>query len=93
MLFLLPAAGAGYMTWLSWRAGDDGKWLFGVFTAFFLILGAAPFLAKAKRSPPPDQAPANTRFVPHWFMLIAMLVLLVLAVSIVLAIIRSILHP
>ncbi|MSU53845.1 MAG: hypothetical protein EXS41_10735, partial [Opitutaceae bacterium] len=40
VIFLLPAGGAGYMTWLSWQAGDSGKWLFGVFTLFFLALAA-----------------------------------------------------
>jgi len=70
--FLLPAIGAGYMTLLSWRTGEDGKWLFGVFTAFFLGLASAPHLPVLKSKPPPDQ-PTSTRFVPHWFMLLAMI--------------------
>ena len=70
--FLLPALGAGYMTLLSWRTGDDGKWLFGVFTVFFVGLASAPHLPALKPKRPPDP-PTSTRFVPHWFMLLAML--------------------
>ncbi len=74
VIFLLPAGGAGYMTWLSGQAGDDGKWLFGVFTLFFLLLAAAPFAPKFKRQSKPEPPP-TTRFVPHWFMLLAILVI------------------
>ena len=62
------------MTWLMWRAGDDGKWMFGVFTVFFLLLTGAPLVPEF-REKPPEPSP-NTRFVPHWFMLLAMLVVL-----------------
>jgi zinc transporter ZupT len=85
--FLLPALVAGYIAWLSWRAGDDGKWMFSVFAGFFLVLAAAPFIP-ASRRPPPEAAPA-TRFVPHWFMLLAVLLF---AVMILLAIIGAILR-
>ena len=81
VLFLIPAAGAGYITWLSWCSGDDGKWLFGVFTAFFLVLSAAPFLPKSKRPPPLDAPSTGTRFVPHWFMLLAFLVSAVVVIA------------
>ena len=73
-IFLLLALGSGYLTWLSWRAGQDGKWMFGVFTVFFLLLGAVPLAPKFRRQPPAEMPVAGTRFVPHWFMLIALLV-------------------
>ena len=63
------------MTWLSWQAGDDGKWLFGVFTFSFLLLAAMPFAARTKPRSQPELT-TSTGFVPHWFMLFAMLVLL-----------------
>lgn len=85
-IFLLPAMASGYMTWLMGRAGDDGKWLFGVFAAFFLLLTVAPLMPELKKKPPPEPSP-NTRFVPHWFMLLAMLVVVV---SIILAIIGAV---
>jgi hypothetical protein len=64
-VFLLIGLAAGWMTWLTWRAGEDGKWLFGVFAAFFLILAAAPFLPAAKNKP---KEVLPTRFVPAWQM-------------------------
>ena len=79
-VFLLPAIAGGYMTWLLWRAGDDGKWLFGVFSLFFLALAAAPLVPEFKKKPPPEPSP-DTRFAPHWFMLLAILVLLGVAVA------------
>ena len=74
-IFLLIAGAAGYMAWLSWQAGDDGKWLFGVFAGFFLLLAAAPVLPRLKAKPQPE-ASTSTRFVPHWFMMLAVLVVL-----------------
>jgi uncharacterized membrane protein YedE/YeeE len=70
-IFLLPALASGYMTWLLWRAGDSGQWLFGVFTLFFLALAALPLLPKSKPKP---EATTGTRFVPHWFMMLAVLI-------------------
>ena len=79
-VFLLPAIASGYMTWLMGRAGEDGRWLFGVFTVFFLLLTIAPLVPEfRKKTPPPE--PTSTRFVPHWFMLLAILVLLGVAVA------------
>ena len=72
-VFLLLAIPAGYMTWLMWQAGDSGKWLFGVFTLFFLALATMPLLPKPKPKPVTF---TSTRFVPHWFMMLAVLVLL-----------------
>ena len=74
-VFLLPALAAGYMTWLSWQAGDDGKWLFGVFAVFFLLLAAAPVLPQPKAKPQADASTA-TRFGPHWFMILAVIFVL-----------------
>lgn len=84
----IPAIISGYLTWLLWRAGDSGQWFFGVFTVFFLLLLATPILPKLRSKPPPE--PTSTRFVPHWFMLLAMLVVVV---AIILAIIGAILSP
>ena len=85
-LFLLPALAAGYMTWMMVRAGDDGKWMFGVFTVFFILLGISPLLPELKPRKKPEPTP-NTRFVPHWFMLLA---ILVVVVGIILAIIDAV---
>ncbi len=87
---LIPATGAGYMTWLSWMAGEDNKWFFGVIAGFFLLMAAAPFLPAGKSKPKPEPEPSpNTRFVPHWFMLLAVLVLVL---SIILAIVGAVLR-
>lgn len=72
VMFLLPAAGAGYMTWLSWQAGDDGRWFFGVMAVFFLLLAFTPFIPPRKKTPAAEPpAPPDTRFGPPWFMLLA----------------------
>ncbi len=70
LLFALPAVGSAYLAWLLWRENDSGKWLFLVFAAFFGLLAATPWLPKGK----PKPAPTSTRFVPHWFMMLAILV-------------------
>jgi bacteriorhodopsin len=87
-VFLLLAIPGGYMTWLMWQAGDSGKWLFLVFTVFLLLMALAPFLPKGKAKPKPETF-TSTRFVPHWFMMLA---ILVMAVSILAAIIGAILR-
>jgi len=89
VLLLIAAASAGYMAWLSWHTRSDGKWLFGMFAVFLLSLGVSTFLPKSKRPPPLDAAPTGTRFVPHWFILLA---LLLFAAGILLAIVGAILH-
>ena len=90
VIFLIPAGGAGYMTWLSGQAGDDGQWFFGVMAVFFLLLAVTPFVPARKKQPaaePPAQS--STRFVPHWFMLLAVLVLIgTVILAIVVAILR-----
>ena len=85
--FLIPAVASAYMTWLTWRAGDDCRWLFGVFTLFFLLLASAPLMPKLK--PKPEPPTASTHFVPHWFMLLA---ILVIVLSIFAAIVGAILR-
>jgi hypothetical protein len=65
LIFLFFGLAAGWMSWLMGRAGEDGKWLFGVFAVFFLILAAAPFLPAAKKKP---EETLHTRFVPAWQM-------------------------
>jgi len=90
-VFLLCALGAGYMTWVMWQAGDSGKWLFGVFTVFFLLLLATPILPKLKSKPPKE--PTFRGFVPHWFMLLAMLVVVVCIILGLIGAVRAILSP
>lgn len=81
-VFLLPAIVSGYMTWLMWRAGDDGKWMFGVFALFFLLLAVAPLVPEFKRQPKPEPKPStSTGFRPHWFMLLAVLAVAVIVVA------------
>jgi hypothetical protein len=62
---LLIGLAAGWMAWLTWRAGEDGKWLFIVFAAFFLFLATASFFPAAKKKP---EVVSNTRFIPAWQM-------------------------
>lgn len=64
-LFALPTIAAGYMTWLLWRANDEGRWLFMVLAAFFLVLSATPFLPSRSLQKKNEEA-AATRFVPSW---------------------------
>jgi hypothetical protein len=64
-VFLLIGLAAGWMAWLMWRAGEDSKWVFGVFAACFLVLATAPFLPASKKEP---KKVLNTRFVPAWQM-------------------------
>jgi hypothetical protein len=64
-LFALPSIAAGYMAWLLWRANDEGRWMFMVFAAFFLVLSASPFLPSGTRQKKNEGA-AATRFAPAW---------------------------
>ncbi len=86
-VLLLPALGAGYMAWLSCQAGDEGKWLFGVFAVFFLLLTVALLLPRIKRPAKPEPSP-DTRFTPHWFMLLAMLVVMAGLLAAIITVIR-----
>ena len=88
VFFLLPALAAGYMTWLMGRTGDSSKWLFAVFTLFLLLMTIAPFLPKAKTMPKTETGSASTRFVPHWFMLLAMFAIGLAIIAIVGSILR-----
>ncbi|MBI2517915.1 MAG: hypothetical protein HYV95_13505 [Opitutae bacterium] len=87
-LFLLVAAPAGYMAWLTWRAGDSGKWLFGVFTLFFLLLAVTALLPEIRTKEKPETV-TSTRFVPHWFMLLAIVALLL---AVLLGIVNAVLR-
>ena len=78
LVLLLPGLGAAYMAWMLWRVEDGGKWFFLVLAVFFLLLAVSPRLPQLK--PKPNAEPAGTRFVPHWFMLLAVLVLIGVAV-------------
>jgi uncharacterized membrane protein YfcA len=64
-LFGLPMIAAGTMAWLLWRVRDDGRWLFTVFTVFFLAIAFAPFLS-ARRRQTNEKHGANTRFASAW---------------------------
>lgn len=69
---LLAAGGAGYMAWLSWRAEDDGRWLFGVFALFFGVLAAAA-LRQTSPAAPPAVSRTSSGFAPHWQVLLVTL--------------------
>ncbi len=82
-VFLLIGLAAGWMAWLTWRAGEESKWLFAVFAAFFLVLAVAPFLPASKKKKEPSEKVLNTRFVPAWQtegMLLLVLVVIVASV-------------
>lgn len=68
----LPGFAAGYMTWFTWRAGDDSKWIFAAFTAMFVIPAVA---ALFPRSQPKPGKTVETRFAPHWALMFATLCL------------------
>ena len=70
---LVPGLAAGYMAWFTWRAGDDGKWIFAAFTAVFVIPAIAALFPR--RTPKPEQQTAETRFAPHWALMFATLCL------------------
>ncbi|MFI5336515.1 MAG: hypothetical protein ACHQ5A_07005 [Opitutales bacterium] len=85
VVFAACAGVAGYVAWLLWRDQDNGKWFFSVFALFFLALVTAPYLPR--RKPKPEST--STRFVPHWFMMLAILVVLAtLGLSIIGAFLR-----
>jgi hypothetical protein len=88
VLFLGAGLWVGYLTWQVWKAGDDSKWLFLLITVFLLSLGTAPLMPVLKRQPKPEP-PTSTRFTPHWFLLLA---LLVTAGIVLAAIVRTILR-
>ncbi len=75
-LFFLVALSSGYVTWLTWRAEESSIWLFAVFTAFFVLLAIASLVPEFKRQPQAKPS-AATRFVPHWFMMLAVLIIVV----------------
>jgi hypothetical protein len=87
--FLLIGLVAGWMTWLTWRAGEDSRWLFGVFTAFFLVFAAAPFLPASEKKKEDKEVP-NTRFVPAWK---TEGMILLAVVLVVLSLVARCLHP
>lgn len=86
---LLIAGGAGYMAWLSWQAGDDGRWLFGVFALFFGVLATAA-LRPASAAAPSAQSRTSSGFVPHWKML---LITLGIGAVFVAAVVTALLRP
>jgi zinc transporter ZupT len=88
-VFLVIGLAAGWMTCLTWKAGEDSKWLFGVFAAFFLVLAGATFLPAAKKKNPATVV-QGTHFVPAWQME-GMILLAVLLV--ILSIIFHFIHP
>ncbi len=71
-VLLVPGLAAGYMTWFTWRAGDDSKWIFAAFTAMFVIPAVA---ALFPRSQPKPGKTVETRFAPHWALMFATLCL------------------
>lgn len=87
VLFLGAGLWVGYLTWQVWQASDDGKWLFLLTTVFLLGLGVAPLVPNRTHQPKSDAL--STRFAPHWFLLLA---LLVSAGIVLAAIVRTILR-
>ena len=86
-VFLLIGLTAGWMAWLTWRAGEESKWLFAVFAVFFLLLATAPFLPAPQKEP---KKVSPTRFVPAWQME-GMILLFVLLL--VLGLVARCIHP
>lgn len=82
LIFLLPGLASAYMAWITWRAQDDGKWIFTAFALVFLV----PFVAGLfPRKPPPEPEHSGTKFVPHWYLMLATLILLGVVVVAVVA--------
>jgi len=80
VLLLVPAVAAGYITVVTWQGDDDSKWVFGVFTVFFLSLALIPLVPPSKR-PKSRPETLNTRFVPHWFLEGAIVVVVVVVLA------------
>jgi hypothetical protein len=64
ILLAIPAVVAGYLAWLLWRAKEDGRWLFAVFAAFFLVASVAPFFPASRRQETKEVA--GTRLAGAW---------------------------
>jgi hypothetical protein len=64
-------------------AGTDleSRCIFLAFAAIFFVFAAAPWLGKKSKPTADPTPPAPTRFVPHWFMLLAILLLVILLVA------------
>ncbi len=73
MAILLTACGgiAGYAAWIG---PEDSRWMFGTFALLFFMLASLPFWPKPARAEQPA-APAETRFAPHWVMMLAIVLL------------------
>ena len=82
--FLLLAATSG---WLTWSDGGSGQWIFGVFMVFFAGLAAAPFAPKPKPQPKAE-SPQAPGFRPHWFMLLAVLTLVIAVAASLIGLLR-----
>ena len=76
LLFIIMAGAGGfslYMAFWAWRAGQSSVWFFLTISVFLLIPVAAHLI-----SPAPgriNSSPQQTRFVPHWFMMGAVIIL------------------
>ena len=88
-VFLVIGLAAGWMAWLTWKADEDGQWVFGAFAGFFLIFAAAPFLPTSKKEKAPAEV-RGTRFAPAWWLPVAVLMLLGL---VALGLIGHFVHP
>jgi hypothetical protein len=53
----------------------ESRCVFSAFAALFFVFAAAPWLGK-KAAPAP--APAPVRFVPHWFLMLAIILVVIL---------------
>ncbi len=74
-VFGLAGLAAAYLAVITWSAEGGAGWLFAVF-ALLLFLLAVGIVAPAKKPDPPKP----TKFVPHWFLMLAILVPVVLLI-------------
>jgi magnesium-transporting ATPase (P-type) len=97
------AAFCFYLVYLGVNAQSQGAWLFAAFGLLFSVLpvsalirilaSRSDFFARVDKavSPRPKE-PQGVRFVPHWMMLIAMIVIALIVISVIINVIRGLLH-
>jgi hypothetical protein len=99
IIFGICAGFSFYMAFLAYRNNDNSAFLFASFGLFFAIPFLIPVIkAFSKRSEffkrideKISGKPEPARFVPHWFMMTAIIVTgLVIIISILLSIIRAV---
>ncbi|RJP59280.1 MAG: hypothetical protein C4549_02600 [Deltaproteobacteria bacterium] len=80
-----------YMAFLAFRNGDSSAFLFSSFGLFFGIPFIISLIKAFSKRGALKPEPQPVRFVPHWFMMTAIIVTgLVVIVSILISIIRAV---